>query len=139
MSTIATAAQLMVDKLILDMQGTTPLNPEEQLLVAKALDTMKNNASFEQALIVVAEQHLNDSTAAMNSAENAVLSAKTSLDSHVDNLSLIPAIKQDVETEINKIISTTAAITKVRVVAAALAVAGAVAVVVRQGLMDSRA
>jgi len=82
----------MVDKMALEMQGQTPLNPEEQLLVAKALDTMKNNSTFETALVAVAEEHLNTATATLKSAETAIDAAKVEIEAKASALNMIEGI-----------------------------------------------
>jgi len=102
MSTISNAAQVMVDKLVADMQGQTPLSSEEQLLVAKALDTMKNNVTFENALVAVAEEHLNTATSSLLSAEGKINAAKDAIVADADNLALIPDIQGNVISELNK-------------------------------------
>ncbi|SFD16659.1 hypothetical protein [Pseudoalteromonas denitrificans] len=92
MSTISNLTQIMVDKMALEMQGQTPLSPEEQLLVAKALDTMKNNTTFETALVAVAEEHLNTATAILKSAETAIDAAKLDIAAKATALNMIEGI-----------------------------------------------
>jgi len=82
----------MGDKMALEMQGQAPLNPEEQLLVAKALDTMKNNTTFETALVAVAEEHLNTATATLQSAETAIDAAKVDIAAKASALNMIEGI-----------------------------------------------
>ncbi|SFD16619.1 hypothetical protein [Pseudoalteromonas denitrificans] len=101
MSTISNAAQVMVDKLVADMQGQTPLSSEEQLLVAKALDTMKNNVTFENALVAVAEEHLNTATSSLLSAEGKINAAKDAIVADADNLALIPTMSSNIDARLN--------------------------------------
>lgn len=100
MSTISNAAQVMVDKLVADLTSETPLSAEEQLLVAKALDTMKNSTTFETALIAVVEEHFNVADVALTAARNDINSAKTSIENQVSNLDLIPGIQTGIDTSI---------------------------------------
>ncbi|PCK33117.1 hypothetical protein [Pseudoalteromonas piscicida] len=62
MATIQQAVQVMVDKLVADMNGSTPLSAEEQTLVTNAITRLADNAKLEQAVVAVAEAHLDDST-----------------------------------------------------------------------------
>ncbi|SFD16702.1 hypothetical protein [Pseudoalteromonas denitrificans] len=96
MSTISNLTQLMVDKMTLEMQGQTPLSPEEQLLVAKALEAMKSNVNFETALVAVVEEHINESTEALLNAETAIITAKNTIE-QASNESNITLLKQHYE------------------------------------------
>lgn len=79
MATLSQAVQAMVDKLHAAMTGATPLTPEEQLLVAKALSALQDNQTWEQALIAVAEEHLTAALAEMVESKDAVDLAKSAL------------------------------------------------------------
>jgi len=99
----------MVDKMALEMQGQAPLSPEDQLLVAKALDTMKNNTTFETALVAVAEEHLNTATATLKSAETAIDAAKVDIAAKASALNMIEGISTNtgnISTEIGEVSST---------------------------------
>ncbi|WDD98368.1 hypothetical protein [Thalassomonas actiniarum] len=101
MSTISNAAQIMVDKLVADLNSETPLSAEDQLLVAKALDTMKNSTTFETALIAVVEEHFNTADAALTAAKNDINAAKTSIETQSTNLDLIPGIQTSIDTSLS--------------------------------------
>jgi len=101
MSTISNAAQIMVDKLVADLNSETPLSAEDQLLVAKALDTMKNSTTFETALIAVVEEHFNTADAALTEAKDDINAARTSIESQAANLSIIPGLQTSIDTSIS--------------------------------------
>lgn len=112
MATLNTAVQAMVDNLHAKMSGDTPLTAEEQTLVAAAIEKLGSNISWEQALVAVAEQHLNSATSAMTSslntaasaltqAENSINAANSTLQSQNSNLSLIPQVSTDVQTKLD--------------------------------------
>jgi hypothetical protein len=106
MATIQNAVQEMVDRFVTSMQGGTPLSPEDQLLFAKAVQAMQTNVSFEQAIIAVAEEHLDTSVTALTDAKdtfdlsviegvNALASAENSITSSsasLDVAATIPAL-----------------------------------------------
>ncbi|CAM4481660.1 hypothetical protein [Pseudoalteromonas maricaloris] len=83
MATIQQAVQVMVDKLVADMNGSTPLSAEEQTLVTNAIARLTDNAKLEQAVVAVAQEHLDDSTQLLQqvatSAINNIDSAKADL------------------------------------------------------------
>lgn len=90
MSTIANAVQAMVDNLTTKMSSGTPLTPEEQLLIAKALSALQDNETWEKAVVAVVEEHLTTGTEALAVAKdqfeattiagvNAMSSAEASL------------------------------------------------------------
>ncbi|WP_281559428.1 hypothetical protein [Thalassomonas sp. RHCl1] len=101
MSTISNAAQIMVDKLVADLNSETPLSAEDQLLVAKALDTMKNSTTFETALIAVVEEHFNTADAALTAAKNDINAAKASIETQSTNLNLIPGLQTSIDTSLS--------------------------------------
>ncbi|WDE11150.1 hypothetical protein [Thalassomonas haliotis] len=101
MSTISNAAQIMVDKLVADLNSETSLSAEDQLLVAKALDTMKNSTTFETALIAVVEEHFNTADAALTAAKNDINAAKASIETQSTNLNLIPGLQTSIDTSIS--------------------------------------
>ncbi|WDE04665.1 hypothetical protein SG34_025600 [Thalassomonas viridans] len=101
MSTISNAAQIMVDKLVADLNSDTPLSAEDQLLVAKALDTMKNSTTFETALIAVVEEHFNTADAALTAAKDDINAAKNSIETQATNLDLIPGLQTSIDTSLS--------------------------------------
>ncbi|MCG7536493.1 hypothetical protein [Pseudoalteromonas sp. OOF1S-7] len=68
MASIQTAVQVMVDKLVADMQGEQPLSAEEQALVSNAITKLADNEKLEQAVVAVAESHIDDATTALQQA-----------------------------------------------------------------------
>lgn len=92
MATLNSAVQLMVDNLHSKMTSNAPLSPEEQALIATAIDKLTDQSNWEQALIAVAEQHLNTATSALTSVQTDINSAKDTLQTQNANLDLIPKI-----------------------------------------------
>ncbi|MCO7190228.1 MULTISPECIES: hypothetical protein [unclassified Pseudoalteromonas] len=68
MASIQTAVQVMVDKLVADMQGEQPLSAEEQALVSNAITKLTDNEKLEQAVVAVAESHIDNATTALQQA-----------------------------------------------------------------------
>ncbi|TMP30387.1 hypothetical protein CWB99_06500 [Pseudoalteromonas rubra] len=68
MASIQTAVQVMVDKLVADMQGEQPLSAEEQALVSNAITKLADNEKLEQAVVAVAESHIDNATTALQQA-----------------------------------------------------------------------
>ncbi|ALU44629.1 hypothetical protein [Pseudoalteromonas rubra] len=68
MASIQTAVQVMVDKLVADMQGEQPLSAEEQALVSNAITKLADNEKLEQAVVAVAESHIENATTALQQA-----------------------------------------------------------------------
>ncbi|RRS07629.1 hypothetical protein EAG18_16150 [Pseudoalteromonas sp. J010] len=73
MATIQQAVQVMVDKLVADMNGTTPLSAEEQTLVSNAITRLTDNAKLEQAVVAVAQEHLDESTQLLQQVATSAL------------------------------------------------------------------
>ena len=67
---------------------------EELLLLSKSVQALSDNENFEQALIAVAEGHLNTATVAVTDATVAAETANTRLQQAVTNLDLIPLVEQ---------------------------------------------
>lgn len=65
MTTINQTVQTMVDALHTRLVSPDPLSAEEQMLISKALDALLNNAKWEQALVAIAELHIDDAKAAL--------------------------------------------------------------------------
>ncbi|WP_025740968.1 hypothetical protein [Salinivibrio socompensis] len=86
MATLNQAVQSMIDNLHQKMTSDTPLTPEEQTLVAKALEALRNNYTWEQALVAVAEHHINESKAALESALTDTQAANTALENKTSEL-----------------------------------------------------
>ncbi|WDE04663.1 hypothetical protein SG34_025590 [Thalassomonas viridans] len=88
---------------------------EELLLLSKSVQALAENEDFEQALVAVAEQHLNTAEQSMtnavaqmvldidaakgdiNSAKQALDGATTNLDSQADNLSVVAQVRELLE------------------------------------------
>jgi len=98
MATITNTVQTLINKINENQTGAAPLTAEETLLLTKAVQALGENQDFEQALIAVAEQHLNtaqtsmlnatmqmgtninEATLDLNTSKQALDSAKTKLD-----------------------------------------------------------
>ncbi|WEV89350.1 hypothetical protein H10PHJ05_49 [Aeromonas phage HJ05] len=85
MSTLNTAIQEMINRLAAGLQAGN-LSSEDQLLISKALSALQDNGQWEQALIAVAEYHLNEGVGAMNSATGSLTTAKQELDASIVQL-----------------------------------------------------
>lgn len=85
MSTLNTAIQEMIDRLTAGLKAGN-LTPEDQLLISKALSALQDNGQWEQALIAVAEYHLNEGVGAMTSATAGLDTAKQELDASIVQL-----------------------------------------------------
>ncbi|MCF2856462.1 hypothetical protein L1286_03180 [Pseudoalteromonas sp. SMS1] len=83
MASIQNAVQVMVDKLVADMQGNQPLSAEEQALVSNAITKLTDNSKLEQAVVAVAESHIND---AKNSLQQVSQSTGAALQGATDSL-----------------------------------------------------
>lgn len=102
MATVSQAVQAMVDKLHAAMTSGTPLTPEEQLLVAKALSALQDNQTWEKALVAVAEEHLTTATDALTLArtllgttmDNSVQAVTDAKDELVANAALLATASQ---------------------------------------------
>lgn len=103
MSTISTAVQELVNGLTAKMKSGQPYTPEEQLLVTKAISNLQDNQSWEQALVAVAEQHINSASSALNTAStqfnqdsnsgvSALQAAESSLTNKTQQLDLLPKL-----------------------------------------------
>lgn len=75
MATVTNTIQALLASLHDKMISQYPLTPEEQLLAAKAVDALSQHASLEQALVAVAEQHLQDATCAMEDSTQQMVNA----------------------------------------------------------------
>ncbi|KZN37589.1 hypothetical protein N474_04985 [Pseudoalteromonas luteoviolacea CPMOR-2] len=103
MASIQNAVQVMVDKLVADMQGNQPLTAEEQALVSNAITKLTDNTKLEQAVVAVAESHINDATsalqqvsqstgAALQTATESLTQTSTDLGNKSDKLDLLDAM-----------------------------------------------
>ncbi|MDK1287377.1 hypothetical protein [Pseudoalteromonas umbrosa] len=103
MASIQNAVQVMVDKLVADMEGTQPLTAEEQALVSNAITKLTDNAKLEQAVVAVAESHINDAAstlqqvsqstgAALQSATDSLTQTSTTLDTKSSKLDLLDSM-----------------------------------------------
>ena len=123
MATLNTAVQAMVDNLHNKMTSNEPLNGEEQTLMASAIDKLSGNTTWEQALIAVAEEHLNAATQTLNqtmatttqtlsdslatatgaltNAEGDINQARQTIETQNANLALIPQLGSDVQSALD--------------------------------------
>ncbi|AOT09351.1 hypothetical protein [Pseudoalteromonas luteoviolacea] len=103
MASIQNAVQVMVDKLVADMEGNQPLTAEEQALVSNAITKLTDNAKLEQAVVAVAESHINDATstlqqvsqssgAALQSATESLTQTSATLDTKSSKLDLLDSM-----------------------------------------------
>ncbi|MCG7548442.1 hypothetical protein [Pseudoalteromonas sp. Of7M-16] len=103
MASIQNAVQVMVDKLVADMEGNQPLTAEEQALVSNAITKLTDNAKLEQAVVAVAESHINDATstlqqvsqstgAALQTATESLTQTSTTLDTKSSKLDLLDSM-----------------------------------------------
>lgn len=76
MTTLHSAIQTLVNNLQTKMNSNTPLNPEEQILVASAIEKLSSQANLERALVAVATEHLSDAKTALT---DALVEAKTTV------------------------------------------------------------
>lgn len=68
MATVQQTVQTLLDK-IQGKQGAGELSGEETLLLSKAVQSLTDNQQFEQALVAIAEQHLQQATDKVNAAK----------------------------------------------------------------------
>ncbi|SHO54411.1 hypothetical protein [Vibrio quintilis] len=78
MATLNTTVQSVIDNMHTKMQAGT-LTAEEQMLIGKGLEALMNNASWEKALIAVAEENISESKTLLNAARDELQDAKTEL------------------------------------------------------------
>jgi hypothetical protein len=120
MATLNSAIQALVDNLHGKMTGNDPLTAEEQTLVASAIEKLSNHTGWEQALVAVAEEHLDaatqalsqtltTATGALTSAETDINTARDSMQSQNANLALIPQVSSDVQTALSNFSQTSTA------------------------------
>ena len=92
MATLSNAVQALVDSLHSKMTSQYPLSPEEQLLASKAIDALTEHTSLEQALVAVAEQHMDEAKAAMvqstDEATQALAASTVNAQTAYDNVSV---------------------------------------------------
>ncbi|RJE78134.1 hypothetical protein BGP78_06380 [Pseudoalteromonas sp. MSK9-3] len=87
MATIQNAVQAMVDKLVTDMKGSTPLSAEDQALVSNAITKLADNDRLEKALVAVAEEHLDVATGELKQATSNNTSTMANATQSVNNAS----------------------------------------------------
>lgn len=81
MTTLTTAIQTLVDNLQTKMTSNAPLTPEEQTLVATAIEKLSSQVNIEQALVAVAVEHLGDAKTALSESLGA---AKTAMNEELE-------------------------------------------------------
>ncbi|WDE04661.1 hypothetical protein SG34_025580 [Thalassomonas viridans] len=90
-TTISASVQSLLTKLKAGAEAE--MTAEELLLLSKSVQVLSDNEDFEQALIAVAEGHLDTATAAVANATSAAESANSSLQQSAANLDLIPQVE----------------------------------------------
>ena len=90
-TTISSSVQTLLTKLKAGAEAQ--MTAEELLLLSKSVQALADNEDFEQALIAVAEGHLDTATAAVTGATVAAESANTRLQQSVTHLDLIPLVE----------------------------------------------
>ncbi|KAF7770008.1 hypothetical protein PCIT_a2947 [Pseudoalteromonas citrea] len=112
MATIQNAVQAMVDKLVEGVDAKA-LSPEDQTLITNAISKLSNNARLEQALLAVAESHLDvatgelqqaltDGTNAMKNSDALLKGSNELLKSHSSQLSHIDSMESKINTIITQ-------------------------------------
>lgn len=71
MTTLNSAIQTLVNNLETKMLSNVPLSAEEQTLIAGAIDKLAQHASLEQAVVAVAEEHLESAEDSLTEVVNA--------------------------------------------------------------------
>ncbi|WMN59274.1 hypothetical protein NI389_13800 [Pseudoalteromonas xiamenensis] len=104
MSTIHQAVQAMVDNLTTKMTSGTPFTPEEQLLVSKAISALKDNETWEKAVVAVVEEHLDTATASLTSATAAINTSTGVINAQASNLAMIPQMRDDVTKSVANVV-----------------------------------
>ncbi|MCJ8270880.1 MAG: hypothetical protein MJK04_15945, partial [Psychrosphaera sp.] len=59
MATLNSAIEALVNNLHAKMTSNDPLSAEDQTLIASAIDKLSTHTTCEQAIVAVAEEHLN--------------------------------------------------------------------------------
>ena len=98
MATIHHAVETMVDKLIDDMRGDTPLNAEEQALITTAIAKLSDSTRLEQAVVAVAEGHIHEAKAILASATEATEAASNTLVESAEHLAVLPDVQDELRT-----------------------------------------
>lgn len=112
MATLNSAIQALVNNLHGKMTSNEPLTAEEQTLVASAIDKLSTHTSWEQAMVAVAEEHLDDATqtlsqtlttatSALTSAQGDINLARDDIQTQNANLAIIPQISTDVQSSLD--------------------------------------
>jgi len=104
MSTIHHAVQAMVDNLTTKMTSGTPFTPEEQLLVSKAISALKDNETWEKAVVAVVEEHLDTATTSLTSATAAINTSTGVINAQASNLAMIPQMRDDVTKSVANVV-----------------------------------
>ncbi|QTH70941.1 hypothetical protein [Pseudoalteromonas xiamenensis] len=104
MSTIHHAVQAMVDNLTTKMTSGTPFTPEEQLLVSKAISALKDNETWEKAVVAVVEEHLDTATTSLTSAAASINTSTGVINAQASNLAMIPQMRDDVTKSVENVV-----------------------------------
>lgn len=100
MTTLTTAIQTLVNNLQTKMTSNAPLTPEEQTLVATAIDKLSSHATLEEALVAVASEHLGNATTALSDAKTDISDAKAVIEAQAANLTQIPQMNSQIATSL---------------------------------------
>ncbi|SHO57759.1 hypothetical protein [Vibrio quintilis] len=78
MATLNTTVQSMIDDLHTKIQAGS-LSAEDQMLIGKGLEALMSNASWEKALVAIAEENISESKTLLNTARDELKTAKAEL------------------------------------------------------------
>jgi hypothetical protein len=126
MATLNSAMQLLVDDLQGKMTSSDPQNQlsgEQQILIATAISKLADYSTWEQALVAVVEQHLentsatfsdslSNATTAVTEAGSDITTSKDSITTQSAHLAQIPQVGQDVQTALAGLGDVSAAVLK---------------------------
>ncbi|WDD98366.1 hypothetical protein [Thalassomonas actiniarum] len=92
-TTISSSVQSLLAKLKVGAEAD--MTAEELLLLSKSVQALADNEDFEQALIAVAEGHLDTATSAVSAATVAAQTASSQLQQNATSLDLIPQMQNE--------------------------------------------
>jgi hypothetical protein len=112
MATLNNTMATLVDNLHQKMTSNTPLDAQEQTLIATAINSLSDQTNWTPELIALAEQQFDASTDALSQtlttqtdglsgAQTAITGAKDNLQSQNANLALLSSFNEDVGTALN--------------------------------------
>lgn len=125
MTTINTALQSMINSLhsrLISADVAQQLTPEEMTLVANAIANLQSHASWEQALIAIAEFHLNTSTESIESANQSLATTISELEviyqtfsNKSESLDVLNTLVSDLNSIINNLSSELTTLTNTKI------------------------